>query len=219
MRFEGTSEYVATDDLKVAVNAAVLLRRPLLVKGEPGTGKTVLAHQISKALDAPLIEWHVKSTTKAQQGLYEYDAVARLRDGQLGDDRFGRNAFLNHPIRKYSDEDALSVWFGILGTDITLDIERRGNDLQYFGDFFSDFHTVLDRFGRLDDDLFSSELFGKRHTAGAFGSFLGSRLCGHCGSLGKLLLLGPGGTEFKKSELVFARLAVALFTFGSEKLS
>ncbi len=87
MRFEGTKNYVATDDLKVAVNAAVLLRRPLLVKGEPGTGKTVLAHEISKALNAPLIEWHVKSTTKAHQGLYEYDAVARLRDGQLGDER------------------------------------------------------------------------------------------------------------------------------------
>ncbi len=87
MRFEGTSNYVATDDLKVAVNAAVLLRRPLLVKGEPGTGKTVLAHEISKALNAPLIEWNIKSTTKAQQGLYEYDAVARLRDGQLGDER------------------------------------------------------------------------------------------------------------------------------------
>ena len=87
MRFEGTSNYVATDDLKVAVNAAVLLRRPLLVKGEPGTGKTVLAHEIAKAVGAPLIEWHVKSTTKAQQGLYEYDAVARLRDGQLGDER------------------------------------------------------------------------------------------------------------------------------------
>ena len=86
-RFEGTSSYIATDDLKVAVNAAVTLRRPLLVKGEPGTGKTVLAHEISKALDAPLIEWNVKSTTKAQQGLYEYDAVARLRDGQLGDER------------------------------------------------------------------------------------------------------------------------------------
>lgn len=86
-RFEGTSNYVATDDLKVAVNAAVLLRRPLLVKGEPGTGKTVLAHEISKAVGAPLIEWNVKSTTKAQQGLYEYDAVARLRDGQLGDER------------------------------------------------------------------------------------------------------------------------------------
>ncbi|MGN6358009.1 MAG: AAA family ATPase [Novosphingobium sp.] len=93
-RFEGTSNYVATDDLKVAVNAAVLLRRPLLVKGEPGTGKTVLAHEISKAVGAPLIEWNVKSTTKAQQGLYEYDAVARLRDGQLGDERV-------HDIRNY----------------------------------------------------------------------------------------------------------------------
>ncbi|MFL6749453.1 MAG: AAA family ATPase [Sphingomicrobium sp.] len=87
MRFEGTSKYVATDDLKVAVNAAVQLRRPLLVKGEPGTGKTVLAHEIAEALGAPLIEWHIKSTTRAVQGLYEYDAVARLRDGQLGDER------------------------------------------------------------------------------------------------------------------------------------
>ncbi|MBA3053869.1 MAG: MoxR family ATPase [Sphingomonadales bacterium] len=87
MRFEGTQNYVATDDLKVAVNAAVLLRRPLLIKGEPGTGKTVLAHEIAQATGAPLIEWNVKSTTKAQQGLYEYDAVARLRDGQLGDER------------------------------------------------------------------------------------------------------------------------------------
>ena len=87
MRFEGTSDYVATDDLKVAVNAAVRLRRPLLVKGEPGTGKTVLAHEIAGALGAPLIEWHIKSTTRAHQGLYEYDAVARLRDGQLGDPR------------------------------------------------------------------------------------------------------------------------------------
>jgi MoxR-like ATPase len=87
MRFEGTADYVATADLKVAVNAAVLLRRPLLVKGEPGTGKTVLAQEIATALGAPLIEWNVKSTTKAHQGLYEYDAVARLRDGQLGDER------------------------------------------------------------------------------------------------------------------------------------
>ena len=86
-RFEGTSNYVATEDLKVAVNAAVTLRRPLLVKGEPGTGKTVLAHEISKAIGAPLIEWNIKSSTKAQQGLYEYDAVARLRDGQLGEER------------------------------------------------------------------------------------------------------------------------------------
>ena len=87
MRFEGTSNYIATDDLKVAVNAAVTLRRPLLVKGEPGTGKTVLAHEIAAAANAPLIQWHIKSTTKAHQGLYEYDAVARLRDGQLGDER------------------------------------------------------------------------------------------------------------------------------------
>ncbi|MDG1408906.1 MAG: MoxR family ATPase [Octadecabacter sp.] len=85
MRFEGTDTYVATDDLTVAVNAAVTLERPLLVKGEPGTGKTELARQVSAALGLPMIEWHVKSTTKAQQGLYEYDAVSRLRDCQLGD--------------------------------------------------------------------------------------------------------------------------------------
>jgi MoxR-like ATPase len=87
MRFEGTADYVATDDLRVAVNAAATLRRPLLVKGEPGTGKTVLAIEVAKAFNAPLLEWHIKSTTKAQQGLYEYDAVSRLRDSQLGDER------------------------------------------------------------------------------------------------------------------------------------
>lgn len=93
-RFEGTKNYVATDDLKVAVNAAVTLRRPLLVKGEPGTGKTVLAQEVARAVGAELIEWTIKSTTKAQQGLYDYDAVARLRDGQLGDSRV-------HDIRNY----------------------------------------------------------------------------------------------------------------------
>jgi len=87
MRFDGTDTYVATEDLKVAVNAAIVLERPLLVKGEPGTGKTVLAEEIARAVGAPLITWHVKSTTKAQQGLYEYDAVSRLRDSQLGDPR------------------------------------------------------------------------------------------------------------------------------------
>ena len=87
MRFEGTKDYVATEDLKVAVNAAIVLERPLLVKGEPGTGKTVLAEEIARAVGAPLLTWHVKSTTKAQQGLYEYDAVSRLRDSQLGDPR------------------------------------------------------------------------------------------------------------------------------------
>ncbi len=86
-RFEGTKSFVATDDLKVAVNAAVTLQRPLLIKGEPGTGKTVLAQEVATALGKNLISWHVKSTTKAQQGLYEYDAVSRLRDSQLGDAR------------------------------------------------------------------------------------------------------------------------------------
>lgn len=93
-RFEGTDRYIATDDLKVAVNAAVALERPLLIKGEPGTGKTVLAYEIAKAFDAPLITWHVKSTTKAHNGLYEYDAVSRLRDSQLGEARV-------HDVRNY----------------------------------------------------------------------------------------------------------------------
>ena len=87
MKFQGTKTYVATDDLKMAVNAAITLERPLLIKGEPGTGKTVLAIEVANALGTPLIEWHIKSTTKAQQGLYEYDAVTRLRDSQLGDER------------------------------------------------------------------------------------------------------------------------------------
>ncbi len=87
MKFEGTKNYVATPDLKVAVNAAITLERPLLIKGEPGTGKTVLALEVARALGAPILEWHIKSTTKAQQGLYEYDAVSRLRDSQLGDER------------------------------------------------------------------------------------------------------------------------------------
>ncbi len=94
MRFEGTENYVATDELAAAVNAAVTLERPLLVKGEPGTGKTELARQVAKSLGAPLLEWHIKSTTKAHQGLYEYDAVARLRDSQLGDDKV-------HDVRNY----------------------------------------------------------------------------------------------------------------------
>jgi MoxR-like ATPase len=87
MRFKGSSNYVSTDDLTLAVNAAITLQRPLLVKGEPGTGKTMLALEVAKALGVPILEWHIKSTTKAQQGLYEYDAVSRLRDSQLGDER------------------------------------------------------------------------------------------------------------------------------------
>jgi MoxR-like ATPase len=87
MKFKGTKSYIATDDLSLSVNAAIALQRPLLIKGEPGTGKTMLALEVAKSLDLPLIEWHIKSTTKAQQGLYEYDAVTRLRDSQLGDER------------------------------------------------------------------------------------------------------------------------------------
>jgi MoxR-like ATPase len=86
-RFEGSQNYVATDDLKLAVNAALTLQRPLLIKGEPGTGKTMLAEEVAAGLGMPLLQWHIKSTTKAQQGLYEYDAVSRLRDSQLGDER------------------------------------------------------------------------------------------------------------------------------------
>ena len=89
MRFEGTANYIATDDLKLAVNAALALERPLLIKGEPGTGKTMLAEEVALGLCRPLLQWHIKSTTKAQQGLYEYDAVSRLRDSQLGDTHVG----------------------------------------------------------------------------------------------------------------------------------
>ena len=94
MKFDGTRRYIATDDLKVAVNAAITLARPLLIKGEPGTGKTGLALEVADALRVPIIEWHIKSTTKAHQGLYEYDAVSRLRDSQLGDERV-------HDIKNY----------------------------------------------------------------------------------------------------------------------
>ncbi|WP_019959663.1 AAA family ATPase [Woodsholea maritima] len=94
MRFTGTETYVATEELAAAVNAAIVLERPLLIKGEPGTGKTELARQVAQALNAPFLEWHIKSTTKAHQGLYEYDAVARLRDSQLGDDRV-------HDVKNY----------------------------------------------------------------------------------------------------------------------
>src|SRR5256714_4101811 len=94
MRFTGSPSYVSTDDLTLAVNAAITLERPLLVKGEPGTGKTMLAVEVARSLGLPLLEWHIKSTTKAQQGLYEYDAVSRLRDSQLGDQRV-------HDIQNY----------------------------------------------------------------------------------------------------------------------
>ena len=106
MKFSGTDSYVASDDLRVAVNASIALQRPLLIKGEPGTGKTVLAHEVAKAIGAPLIEWHIKSTTKAQQGLYEYDAVSRLRDSQLGDERVKD---ISHYIKRGKLWDAFTL--------------------------------------------------------------------------------------------------------------
>ena len=143
MRFEGTSNYVATDDLKVAVNAAVLLRRPLLVKGEPGTGKTVLAHEIAKAVGAPLIEWNVKSTTKAQQGLYEYDAVARLRDGQLGDERV-------HDIKNYIKKGKLWEAFTAPQLPVLLIDEIDKADIEFPND-------LLQELDRMSFDVYETQ--------------------------------------------------------------
>ena len=143
MRFEGTSNYVATEDLKVAVNAAVLLRRPLLVKGEPGTGKTVLAHEIAKAVGAPLIEWNVKSTTKAQQGLYEYDAVARLRDGQLGDERV-------HDIRNYIKKGKLWEAFTSPQLPVLLIDEIDKADIEFPND-------LLQELDRMSFDVYETQ--------------------------------------------------------------
>jgi MoxR-like ATPase len=111
MKFEGTQQYVATSELQMAVNAAISLQRPLLIKGEPGTGKTMLAEQVAQALGFPLIQWHIKSTTKAQQGLYEYDAVSRLRDSQLGDEKVHNiaNYILKGKVWEAFDQDQRSV--------------------------------------------------------------------------------------------------------------
>src|SRR3974377_2245104 len=133
-RFEGTAKYVATDDLRIAVNAAITLERPLLIKGEPGTGKTQLAFEVADALGAPLITWHVKSTTKAMQGLYEYDAVTRLRDSQLGDPRvkdvknyikMGKlwESFEmdTRPVLRIDEIDKADIWFP---NDLLLELDR-----------------------------------------------------------------------------------------------
>jgi len=148
MRFTGTANYVATDDLKVAVNAAVTLRRPLLVKGEPGTGKTVLAHEIAEAAGAPLIEWHVKSTTKAHQGLYEYDAVARLRDGQLGDARV-------HDIANYIRKGKLWEAFTSPALPVLLIDEIDKADIEFPND-------LLQEIDRMSFDVYET---GERVTA------------------------------------------------------
>ena len=131
MRFEGTSSYVAADDLTVAVNAAIALERPLLVKGEPGTGKTELAKQVAASLELPLIEWHVKSTTKAQQGLYEYDAVSRLRDSQLGDERV-------HDVKNYIRKGKLWEAFGANEKIVLLIDEIDKADIEFPNDLLQE---------------------------------------------------------------------------------
>ncbi|HKT14887.1 MAG TPA: MoxR family ATPase [Allosphingosinicella sp.] len=143
MRFDGTASYVATEDLKVAVNAAVTLRRPLLVKGEPGTGKTVLAREIADAIGAPLIEWVVKSTTKAQQGLYEYDAVARLRDGQLGDPRV-------HEIANYISRGKLWEAFESPTLPVLLIDEIDKADIEFPND-------LLQELDRMEFDVYETK--------------------------------------------------------------
>jgi len=131
MQFTGTDTYVATDDLTMAVNAAVTLERPLLVKGEPGTGKTELARQISASLGLPMIEWHIKSTTKAQQGLYEYDAVSRLRDSQLSDARV-------HDVANYIKKGKLWQAFGADGKVVLLIDEIDKADIEFPNDLLQE---------------------------------------------------------------------------------
>jgi MoxR-like ATPase len=131
MKFGSTETYVASDDLALAVNAAVTLQRPLLVKGEPGTGKTELARQVAAALDLPLIEWHVKSTTKAQQGLYEYDAVSRLRDSQLGEARV-------HEVRNYIRKGKLWQAFEAEGRVVLLIDEIDKADIEFPNDLLQE---------------------------------------------------------------------------------
>ena len=131
MKFATTATYVASDDLAIAVNAAVTLQRPLLVKGEPGTGKTELARQVAASLDLPLIEWHVKSTTKAQQGLYEYDAVSRLRDSQLGEARV-------HDVRNYIRKGKLWQAFQAKGRVVLLIDEVDKADIEFPNDLLQE---------------------------------------------------------------------------------
>jgi len=131
MKFQGTETYVATDDLTMAVNAAVTLERPLLVKGEPGTGKTELARQVAGALGLPIVEWHVKSTTRAQQGLYEYDAVSRLRDSQLGDERV-------HDVANYIRKGKLWQAFEAAGKTVLLIDEIDKADIEFPNDLLQE---------------------------------------------------------------------------------
>ena len=130
-KFEGTQNYIATEDLRIAVNAALTLERPLLVKGEPGTGKTVLAEEVAKALDLELLTWHIKSTTKAHQGLYEYDAITRLRDSQLGDERV-------KDIKKYINRGKLWEAFAHKGRVVLLIDEIDKADIEFPNDLLQE---------------------------------------------------------------------------------
>ena len=130
-KFEGTQNYIATEDLRIAVNAALTLERPLLVKGEPGTGKTVLAEEVAKALDLELLTWHIKSTTKAHQGLYEYDAITRLRDSQLGDERV-------KDIKNYINRGKLWEAFAYQGRVVLLIDEIDKADIEFPNDLLQE---------------------------------------------------------------------------------
>ena len=131
MKFQGTKNYVATQDLMLSVNAAITLKRPLLVKGEPGTGKTMLAEEVAEALKMPLLQWHIKSTTKAQQGLYEYDAVSRLRDSQLGDEKV-------HDVANYIRKGKLWQAFGAEGRVVLLIDEIDKADIEFPNDLLQE---------------------------------------------------------------------------------
>ena len=135
-RFTGTDQYIATDDLQLAVNASITLKKPLLIKGEPGTGKTLLAEQIAHALQKPLIQWHIKSTTKAQQGLYEYDAVSRLRDSQLGSDRV-------HDINNYIRQGKLWQAFAADEQQVLLIDEIDKADIEFPNDLLVELDKML----------------------------------------------------------------------------
>jgi MoxR-like ATPase len=145
-RFEGTSNYIATEDLKVAVNAAVALERPLLIKGEPGTGKTVLAYELARALNAPLITWHIKSTTKAHNGLYEYDAVSRLRDSQLGDERV-------HDVRNYLKKGKLWEAFTAPVRPVLLIDEIDKADIEFPNDLLQELDRMEFYVQELDETI------------------------------------------------------------------
>ena len=149
MRFQGTKKYIATDDLKLAVDASLSLEKPLLIKGEPGTGKTMLAVEVAQALDMRLIEWHIKSTTKASQGLYEYDAVSRLRDSQLGDEKVKDIANYINKGKLWdaftSEEQVVLLYAGVNGYMDTIEVNQISDfENQLMDSIKKDYSNILD---------------------------------------------------------------------------